>query len=222
MNTRRTLALQVRSDDVTDSGEVTATVAVWDRSYELMPGLHETIARGAFDDSLSNRESLPAYNQHSWRQGAAPIGVTTDYDTDGDGLTVKTQLWVEDNPTARDVHRALKAGALREWSIGFEADEIEWREDEDGEHAVITRGTMHEVSAVLKGASPFTSTHEVRETLVRAADPEAAAEELRAMRDKAVDLEEVREDDESDDDYHDLINLSRPEHRELVAARFSV
>lgn len=150
----RTFVMERAEDDA--EGIVRGYVTTWDQPYDIGWGWQEEIARGAFTESLQ-RGAVPIMWQHDWDAG--PIGVTRSTTEDDKGLLFEVELFLDD-PRARAVYRAMAAGALREWSIGFYAEEILERTADKVDR--VTKGRLAETSVVVRGANPNTSTIEVR------------------------------------------------------------
>ena len=173
----RQITASVRAVEDGRPGEVEARVTTFGNEYPIGFGVHERIAPGAFAQSLAEQQSVPVFYEHAWSAG--PIGNTTEYREDDDGLVIRGQLYVDGrdpDPRARAVHRAMQAGALREWSIGFLPTKIveERNEEQDRITEVIEEGILAEASVVVRGANPETAT-----LAVRSLNPE----QKRALRD---------------------------------------
>lgn len=160
MENLRYLPLSVRSTAAQPDenlGLVEAYTSVFDTPYVIDErGSRESVAPGAFRESIERQSSIPVFWQHDHRNGGAPIGVATNTEDDT-GLLSRSELWLDD-PKARAVYRALRSGAIREWSIGFAPTET----DERGRLTVVRGADLREVSVVLMGANPATDTLAVR------------------------------------------------------------
>lgn len=159
----RYLPVQLRAskDESVPSGVLIGYASVYDVAYRVGYGIEETIAPGAFADSIVERDGVfPLFYQHDWNE---PIGYALASE-DKVGLKVEAHLFMDDNERARSVWRAADAGALREWSIGFIPTEILQRTDEDSGTDVeeIVRGSLIEASVVVRGANPETVMVDVR------------------------------------------------------------
>lgn len=163
MDTRLRLApIVFRAAPEKGEGVVEGYASVFDTEYRIGYGLRESIKQGAFAESLAARDGVtPLFYQHNWDD---PIGVARTSEDDK-GVKVEGTLYIEENPKARSVWRAMKDGALREWSIGFIPLEIIERRDEDSDVLIedIVKGDLLESSVVVKGANPDTTTTKVRE-----------------------------------------------------------
>jgi len=165
----------VAEESEENSAAVSAIVSAYDVKYRIGFWTHHTIEAGAFDDSIEAQASIPLYKQHDWQDGGAPIGhgAAKDVEKPKKGLRIDGELYVDDAEVKR-LPRAAKAGALREWSIGYQV--LEYRVDTDDEdHLIVTKAELLEASLVLRGANPETETLEVASRLIgrRPTDDEA-------------------------------------------------
>lgn len=137
-------------------GRVQAYVTTWD-PYPIGAKRKEQIARGAFDLS----RPVTVQYEHAWTAG--PIGATTSAREDDRGVLIEAQLYL-DEPRARNVWRAMSDGALTEWSVAFIPRDGGVRAEKRKDHTleVVTSADLVEVSVVLRGANPHTSTTAVR------------------------------------------------------------
>lgn len=143
------------------AGVLVGYATVFDTEYPILYGLIESITAGAFDESLKERDGiLPVFYEHDWRE---PIGYA-NAESDDRGVKVETTLFIDDVERSRAVWLGAKAGALREWSIGYLPTTIRIAKDE-GERAEvehIDKGELLEASVVVKGANPGTEMLNVR------------------------------------------------------------
>src|SRR5690606_29836661 len=95
-----------------------------------------------------------------------------------------------DNPAGRAVFSAIKADAVREWSIGYIAEEFEVEEDDGKVTLNISKSSVLEASSALKGANPQTRT-------LAAASAEVAQKE--AALAARLDAIESVQDNQTDD-----------------------
>ena len=158
----RSLPLTVRAKrDDEREGVIEAYASVFGTRYDVGFML-ERVAEGAFADSLDERDgALAIYHEHGWRRGDAPIGIASATE-DEHGLKVEAELFLDD-PKASSVYRAVEAGALREWSIGFVPRETASVTDDDGlDVEEIRKADLLEASTTIRGANPDTDTVGVR------------------------------------------------------------
>ncbi len=142
-----------------DQGEgiLEGYASVYERSYAIGRTTNECITRGAFDAQCGAEEvALPLFYEHDWDN---PIGVVYAR-SDSKGVRVRAELFIDANERARSVYLAAKAGALREWSIGFRAGNDDIRVVGDTEH--VDRGELIETSIVVRGANRDTEMLSVR------------------------------------------------------------
>lgn len=143
----------------TEEGVVTGVVTTWDDPYKIGRERSEIITRSTFDLS----KPVPLFYEHDWSAG--PIGVSRALKKGEQGLEAEFELFLTDSERARAVWRAMKAGALREFSIGFmvEAKDIAEARSEGGHVTeTIKSGDLLEVSSVVRGANPKTDTLSTR------------------------------------------------------------
>lgn len=135
-------------------------VTTFDDPYPVGRGLREVIKRDTFDLS----KPVPLFFEHDWKAG--PVGVSRSLTTDSLGIKAEFELFVEDDQRARSIYRAMKAGALEEFSIGFlpapGPDSISRSRSGDVTTETIKKGELLEVSSVVRGANPSTETVSVR------------------------------------------------------------
>jgi HK97 family phage prohead protease len=118
----------------------------------------DRIQRGAFKRTIaewrSKGRSIPVLWSHDSEQ--VPIGVIKEAVENNEGLRVKAQLLVDDHPQARAVYAAMKAGALHEFSFGYEARDYSHIEEEGRKIRVLKDVGLMEVSPVFRGMNPST------------------------------------------------------------------
>lgn len=153
---RRIAGAEFRALGDEGSGAFEALVSAYGTTYDIGWGWQERIERGAF--ASAEGESVPIMYQHQW--GMAPIGDGIASETDL-GLIIRGQLYLDEDPFVARIYRAMKAKALREWSVGFCPEAMEWTDDEP-EVDIITLATLLEASVVLRGANPDTATLDLR------------------------------------------------------------
>ena len=168
-------SFEVRAAADAPEGVVEGYITKFDVDYPIGWGLRERITAESFRGSIEERDGvLPIMYQHDHKN--PPIGVAT-LTTDEQGVLARVQMFLEDARGAA-VYRAMQAGALREWSVGFTTpNEGDVERDRDVE--IIIRGDLLEASVVLRGANPDTETLSVRsEDGARAVPEESTESEL--------------------------------------------
>lgn len=154
-------------------GRARALVTTFDREYGIGPRTTETITRSTFADG-----PVPIYFQHGHSE--VPVGHAQATAAER-GTELDVQFYT-DTERGLATYRAMQAGALREWSVGFtcEPGDIEVTRGKDGTvNEKILRGDLLEVSVVLRGANPNTETLEVRSE-AEAEVEEAVVDEVEA------------------------------------------
>lgn len=154
-------------------GELSGYASVYGKTFMGEWGPQQ-IGKGSFAESIQRTNGIiPIFYQHGWAKAAnaVPIGHAL-VEENSRGLKVQASLYVNDLPEAKAVALAAKAGALREWSIGFLADETTLLHPKTGaelsasdlmagvDGAPVERtdkGTLLESSVVVKGANPWTT-----------------------------------------------------------------
>lgn len=82
------------------------------------------------------------------------IGVITDKGVDGRGMWIEAD--VLDTTTGQDVQKLIKAGAVKEFSIGYIADEYHFGKLDDGKEVrYLDAITVWEASPVTRAANPL-------------------------------------------------------------------
>lgn len=111
----RALDLQVKSVD-TKTGRFAGYASVWG----AVDSYRETVARGAFSESLADTKAkgrkLPILWQH---KSDEPIGNWIELREDDRGLYGEGELWTDVAPYARLAQRGLESRAISGLSIGY-------------------------------------------------------------------------------------------------------
>ena len=147
----------------------------------------DRVHRGAFKESLAEWKakgrSVPILWSHDHE--APPIGVVTEAVENNEGLRVKGSLLTEDNPQAKAVYAAMKAGALHEFSFGYQVREFKDTVTEAGDKVreLIKLG-LGEVSPVFRGMNPATRLMGVKS--------DTATDEIRAIDEQIAQLEATK------------------------------
>ncbi|MBQ6815584.1 MAG: HK97 family phage prohead protease [Lachnospiraceae bacterium] len=141
-----------------DSGElfIEGYFAVFNSNYELWPGATESVAPGAFDETIS--DDIRALIDHETRLvlGRTTVG-TLELKIDSRGLWGKVKI----NPNDQDainLYERVKRGDVDQCSFGFDILEEDTDYREDGSvHWTIKRVRLYEVSVVTFPAYEDTS-----------------------------------------------------------------
>lgn len=151
---RRSFSI-VRTRAATTLGKLSGVASAYGVDYSIGAGLKERIAAGAFADSIAERPNVPLFLGHDWLN---PIGVAALSDSPA-GLLFDADVFSE-NERARSVYEAAKANALDNVSIGFYPETITTNANEP-DVEIVERGTVVEVSIVVKGANPSAHVQKV-------------------------------------------------------------
>jgi HK97 family phage prohead protease len=147
----------------------------------------DIVERGAFKDTLQTRGLPPIVWSHQW--DIPPIGATLKAEERQEGLYIKGRLFVgedEDSPVARAVYTAMKAkdgngsSPLREFSFGYEAKDVEFKEIDGEQHRILKRVDLFEAGPTLVGMHPDTRLMGVKalaDAIQELQQPPAAKEE---------------------------------------------
>lgn len=113
----------------------------------------DIIEPGACDAFLKSAEAdrMALCWQHDMR---TVIGKITNKGVDEHGMWIEADIL--DTTAGRDAAVLLKAGAVKEFSIGYRADQYEWKKVEgyDYDIRILKAITVHECSPVTKAANP--------------------------------------------------------------------
>ncbi len=132
----------------------------------------DRMIKGAFKRTLEEKGMPPVVWSHEWQ--VPPIGTIESASETDEGLLVKGRLFVgssEDHAVARQVYTAMKAGALKEFSFGYQTKESRSVEEDGEEIREITDVDLFEVGPTLVGMNP-----ETRLVGVKALEQAVAAE----------------------------------------------
>ena len=212
----RRLRMQVRATPEDGPGHFEALVADYTRTYNIGWGWKERILTDAFKDSLAERQVQPVNWEHQWSLGPIGHGRARELDT---GLRAKGELYLDADPMVLRIYRAMEAGAVTEWSIGFRAFEI-LNSKEEPMVDQIARGDLVEYSVCYRGANPGTQTLDLRHEELAWIDGDGEAEvtrlrtvfsvpDLGALRErKAIPPHETATSDAAWDAGENIKNLS--------------
>jgi uncharacterized protein len=155
----------------------------------------DIIQMGAFTKSIQERgpqgaRKIRVLHQHRWDQVIGtplslvehprellPPELLARYPEATGGLFARTQF-VMDVQLGRETYALYKAGAMDEWSVGFDALQFEFikgGENEAETYRVLKEIRLWEYSPVTWGANPATVTTDVKE---RVESPEALTHDL--------------------------------------------
>lgn len=147
MPNMRTLTLPMKLETRDDEGtaKIEGYFAVYNDVYEIAPGMSESIAPGAFQDSLSGDVRM-LINHNTDLVIARTAAGTMELRDDNHGLFAIAQVNPNDR-AAMDEYARIQRGDVTQASIGFEIidEEAEYRDD-DSVHWTIRKAKLWEVS----------------------------------------------------------------------------
>lgn len=139
------------------------TIEGYGSVFSVIDNYDDTIAKGAFANSLTAHKSAGTMPAMLWQHDAdKPIGVWTEMVEDAKGLRLKGQLALE-TVLGKEAQALLKMGALNGLSIGFVSRK--WSYDEATDVRTLTEVDLWEVSLVT-----FPANTSARVTSVKAAE----------------------------------------------------
>ena len=165
IHTKQTDGLRIKSTD----DEIGLIEAVVNR-MNVIDADGDRILSGAFTETLKNLDKEPV--AMLWGHDSQQvIGKLLDaYEVgleNGEAVLVAKLLCNLDTERGRSAYSDIKMGAVAAWSIGFNCDagDIKSVTDPDGQKVFeISALSLVEISAVLRGSSPGTSTLSVKES----------------------------------------------------------
>lgn len=147
----KTYQAQVKAADG-DDGTFEALVSI----FGNVDHAGDRVVKGAFTKSLQRWEEsgdpIPVVFSHRWDDLDAHIGKVLEAEERDEGLWVKAQLDIADDPSAAKVHRLLKDRRIREFSFAYDVlDE----KAQNGANELLELDVI-EVGPTLKGMNPET------------------------------------------------------------------
>lgn len=137
--------MQTRAEDNGDL-YVSGYFSVFNSNYELWPGATESIAPGAFDESISG-DVRALYNHNDDIVLGRTSAGTLKLEQDSRGLFGEIKINQKDSD-AMNAYERIARGDITGCSFGFDIEEEEFRENPDGSvHWTITKvNPLYEVS----------------------------------------------------------------------------
>lgn len=136
--------------------------------YNVEDSEADVVAPGAFEDSLKEWQQAGRTPPLLWQHDTAqPIGVWKLLKTDGRGLYVTGQLFIEHVARAAEAYALVKGGALTGLSIGYKPERA--RRDAKRGVRILERVRLYEISLVT-----FPALEAARVSSVKAATPDTA------------------------------------------------
>lgn len=147
----------------------------------ILPGACDAFLKG------ENAERMHLCYQHKLDE---VIGVITDKGVDGKGMWIEADIL--DTTTGKDVQKLIEAGAVKEFSIGYIADEYHFGKLDDGrEVRYLDAITIWEASPVTRAANPLAVLVDAKGEDGQPAIRSLSDDDLEAMK-AAVDEEYYR------------------------------
>ena len=141
----RSIASQFETREAEGDLSIEGYFSVFNSNYELWPGATESIAPGAFSDTLGNDIRALVNHDSTLVLGRNKAG-TLELREDSHGLWGKIKVNPNDGD-AMNLYERVKRGDVDQCSFGFmiESEETDFRED-GSVHWTITRVNLFEVS----------------------------------------------------------------------------
>ncbi|MDY4483383.1 MAG: HK97 family phage prohead protease [Butyricicoccus porcorum] len=147
--------LHTRDDSGTDDPIIEGYFAVFGQETEIWPGWFESIAPGAFANSLRNNDIRCLFDHDSANVLGRTSAGTLTLKEDDHGLF--GQLHVNpDDRMAMDVYARVRRGDISGCSFGFFPISEECETKDDGDHYVVREADTIEVSVCTFPAYPTT------------------------------------------------------------------
>lgn len=141
----RTVATEFNTRDDGENLSIEGYFAVFDSIYEIAPGMTESIAPGAFDETLSDDIRALINHDTTLVLGRTKAG-TLSLRTDNRGLWGHIDINPNDSD-AINIHERVKRRDVDQCSIGFDIIEEETEFRDDGSiHWTIRKAKLWEVS----------------------------------------------------------------------------
>lgn len=175
--------MEVRKDDERNEAHVCGYFAVFDSEYAFAPGVTESIAPGAFDDSASGDVRALWNHNTDIILGRTSAG-TFQIKQDSRGLWGDITLNLNDTD-ANNAYQRISRGDVSGCSFGFEIEsqEIEYRDDESVHFRITKVNPLYECSPCVfpaYQATNISARHEADLAEIRAHKLEAVKAELLA------------------------------------------
>lgn len=159
LSNKRTAAARLEIKAAGDDGTFEGYGSIFDQ----VDSYSETVARGAFLESLKQHEAEGTLPALLWQHNPSqPIGVYTEMREDEKGLFVKGQLTLE-TQMGKEAHALLKAGALNGLSIGFMP--VKWEDNSETKIRKLVQIDLWEVSLVTFPANDRARVDSVKSSL---------------------------------------------------------
>ncbi|MCX8641679.1 MULTISPECIES: HK97 family phage prohead protease [unclassified Gilliamella] len=128
MTLKKCIDVSLTIKSITDSGEFEGYGSV----FGVKDSYDDIVIKGAFAESLkrwNEKKRMPALLwQHNTQE---PIGIYKEIFEDDQGLVVKGQLLIDDDPLAKRAYAHLKAGSITGLSIGYVLKDWEYNHEKE-------------------------------------------------------------------------------------------
>ncbi len=173
-----TSQFQTRADE---SGDlfISGYFAVFNCNYEICTGATESVAEGAFDDTLSNDIRCLINHETRLVLGRNKAGTLT-LRVDSRGLWGEVKINPKDQD-AMNLYERVKRGDVDQCSFGFDIMEESWEDRGDSVHWTIEKVYLHEVSIVTFPAYEDTSVSARSKQLAEIKKKSAESFKIRMM-----------------------------------------
>lgn len=147
---------QIRTDETGDL-YINGYFAVFDSDYELWPGATESIAPGAFDESISG-DVRALYNHNDDIILGRTSAGTLKLEQTSRGLWGEIKINQKDSD-AMNAYERIQRGDITGCSFGFDIEREEFRENPDGTYhwTILSVNPLYEVSPCVFPAYTETS-----------------------------------------------------------------
>ena len=186
-NLRQVRSAPTKFETREDGGNLTIEgyFAVFDSNYEIAPGLSESVAPGAFSDTISGDIRALINHDTTLVLGRTKAG-TLELREDSHGLWGKIAINPNDSD-AMNLYERVKRGDVDQCSFGFDITDEEYEHRADGtDHWTIKGVKLYEVSVCTFPAYRETEVQARRDDLrnIRARQLEAWKNNLKARIEK--------------------------------------
>ena len=137
--------LELRSlDGATDTRTAAGYAVLYDQEANVFDLWIETIAPGAFDKSLQQRDVLAIHSHDTGRVLGRKNAGTLTLRSDAKGLAFENPL--PDTSDGRDLAVQIERGDIPGMSFGFRATKQEWDDSVDPPRRTILEGELYEIT----------------------------------------------------------------------------
>ena len=168
---RFTVAKLATADDDDTPGSFTAHVS----AFGVLDYQGEIVDKGAYlgtiKQMLDEGQKVLLWWSHAYSNVKSLIGEVTALEETATDLKMAAQLDIEDNDEAADVHRHMKLGRIKEFSVGGMVTDWAIEGDDEDSAFHIKALDLWEVSVCFKGANPETELLSVKSRALAAKTP---------------------------------------------------